>query len=259
MSKNVERIIVAGLLSYIGVLVSLHFFGPGILWVKVTFGLIAFVAGYIGYDFREFLSAIPVAFREACAGMQSWIPTCAGLKRFARFAFYTFGAGASITVTFFGAILLVISPPPTEFVITSLQWAAYFGIFGGLTFMFIASSSFKTEDSLQRHIEAMSHVIQLFHPILFVVRTAWIGIFYALLGVAWMTEKGCEFGWRFAYHLYYLVHSRGRVLFGIDVAIGFSVGYQYGNPLLGGICGIAFWVLDWHLISIKLMQVQRAE
>ncbi|HBT74856.1 TPA: hypothetical protein DEB29_02505, partial [Candidatus Wolfebacteria bacterium] len=175
-----------------------------------------------------------------------------------RFAFYTFGAGASIAFTFFGAILLVISPPPTEHATTWLQWSAYFGIYVGLTLMFIASSSFKSEDSMQRHVKDMSHIVQLFHPIPFVVRTIWIAIFYVNLVVALVTEKVSEFAWQFTHHLFRIVHSHERVLFGIDVAIGVAIGHYTGNAILGGLAGVAWWILDWHLISLKLMKVQPA-
>ncbi|AKM78019.1 MAG: hypothetical protein UX58_C0011G0009 [Candidatus Wolfebacteria bacterium GW2011_GWB2_46_69] len=253
MSKNMERIFFAFLLSFVGSIIARQL--GALWWVGLIVG---FVTGYIGCDAREFIRAIPVAFRTTCTGTNSWIPTRAGLKRFTRFAFYTFGAGASIAFTFFGAILLVISPPPTEHATTWLQWSAYFGIYVGLTLMFIASSSFKSEDSMQRHVKDMSHIVQLFHPIPFVVRTIWIAIFYVLLVVALVTEKVSEFAWQFTHHLFRIVHSHERVLFGIDVAIGVAIGHYTGNAILGGLAGVAWWILDWHLISLKLMKVQPA-
>ena len=78
MNKNAERFIVAGILSYITALLALQF-GPDIMWVRVVFGATAFVAGYIGYDFRAVLDATPNAFTKACAGVRGKYPTKEGI------------------------------------------------------------------------------------------------------------------------------------------------------------------------------------
>lgn len=68
--------------------------------------------------------------------------------------------------------------------------------------------------------------------------------------------------WRFCpafiARIFHFVHSNARLLFGIDVAIGVAVGHFTGNALLGGLAGGAWWLLDWHLVSIKLLGVKPA-
>ena len=252
MSKNMERIFFAFLLSFVGAIVAKQF--EALWWIGLIFG---FISGYIGYDIRSFLGAIPVALASSCAEVGTFIPTTGRLKRFACCAFYTFGAGVCTGLICFGAISLLIFP--LTHVSECLLMASYGGFFMGIFLVWMTPSDSKTDAGTQMHIEDMSTIIRWMHPIPFAIRTLPLGIFYSLRVVAWITEKGSELGWRFLYHLYRLVHSHERVLFGLDVALGVAIGHYSGNALLGGFAGAAWWILDWHVISVKLMRAQPAQ
>lgn len=65
---------------------------------------------------------------------------------------------------------------------------------------------------------------------------------------------------RFAWNLFRLVHSDIRLLCGVDAAIGACIGYFTANALLGAIAGGVFGVLNFELMSkrvLKFVSVKR--
>jgi preprotein translocase subunit SecE len=61
--------------------------------------------------------------------------------------------------------------------------------------------------------------------------------------------------YRFAKEIFVEIHSDIRLLCGVDAAIGAGVGYFAGNPLIGALAGGLFGVLNYYLISIKLLKL----
>ena len=68
------------------------------------------------------------------------------------------------------------------------------------------------------------------------------------------------YAWRlcpaFVARAFHFIHSNARLLFGIDVVIGTAIGYHTGNVWLGGLAGGCWWLFDWHLISVKIMDIK---
>lgn len=59
----------------------------------------------------------------------------------------------------------------------------------------------------------------------------------------------------FVWQMFKLIHSDVRVLCACDAAIGAAVGYFYANPLLGGVVGGTFGVLNYEVVSKRLLRL----
>lgn len=60
---------------------------------------------------------------------------------------------------------------------------------------------------------------------------------------------------RFAWNWFKLVHSDIRLLCGVDAAIGACIGYFTANALLGALVGGAFGVLNYELMSKRVLKL----
>lgn len=90
----------------------------------------------------------------------------------------------------------------------------------------------------------------------FSVWTLWKWTFLKILELA-------VFSVRFGWHLFKLIHSEKRLLCGVDGAIGGAVSYLWfsssANPLVvvlfGGLLGAGFGILNWEVVSKRLLKV----
>lgn len=96
--------------------------------------------------------------------------------------------------------------------------------------------------------------------VIFFVWTLWK---YLAIGI-WAMLR---FFGRFAWHLFKLIHSQKRVLCGIDGALGGAVAYVWLQPtsyavgeqavlvVFGGLLGAAFGVINWEVVSKRILHV----
>jgi hypothetical protein len=61
--------------------------------------------------------------------------------------------------------------------------------------------------------------------------------------------------YHFAKEIFVEIHSDIRLLCGVDAAIGAGIGYFTDNTLIGALAGGLFGVLNYYLISIKLLKL----
>lgn len=203
-------------------------------WVGLAFG---FAAGYVGYDVRAFGSGIARAFAETRKVFVS--------KETLRLAFHAFGCVISLFASFL--VLLLGADYFSGFSDNSLYYfVGSAGLCIGLLFMTPGGGE---------SITLYEKIIMIIHP---------IPLFLWVLprGIWWLIAKGIPLALRFCKSFiataYRYVHSNARLLFGIDIAIGVAVGYYTGNALLGGLAGGCWWLLDWHLISVRVMGLKAA-
>lgn len=52
------------------------------------------------------------------------------------------------------------------------------------------------------------------------------------------------------------IHSDIRLLCGVDSALGATAGYLLGNALYGGLIGVMFGLINYYVISIKVLKLQ---
>ena len=81
-------------------------------------------------------------------------------------------------------------------------------------------------------------------------------------GISWLGGFGgylLGFILRFITQLFRLIHSELRLLCAVDAALGAAVGYLTGNALLGATFGGLFGVLNYEVITIRVMKLAGAK
>jgi hypothetical protein len=74
----------------------------------------------------------------------------------------------------------------------------------------------------------------------------------------WLTRMVPVAVWKTAKKTFILVHSEIRLLCMTDAMLGALAGYFLGNALLGGLIGAASGILNYRLVSIKLLKLAKA-
>ena len=96
--------------------------------------------------------------------------------------------------------------------------------------------------------------------LLFFIWTLWMHLFIGLWNLLCFTK-------RFLWHLFILVHSKKRLLCGIDGTIGGAAVYLWFTPpslsfpqqilliFFGGLLGAAFGVVNWEIVSKRILHL----
>ena len=81
-------------------------------------------------------------------------------------------------------------------------------------------------------------------------------VLFCLAGISiyWTARTGIKIGWK----TFKLVHSDIRLLCMTDAMFGALTGFYFGNALVGGIVGALCGVLNYKLISVKLLKLVKA-
>lgn len=64
---------------------------------------------------------------------------------------------------------------------------------------------------------------------------------------------------KFTATLFRLIHSELRLLCAVDAALGTAVGYFSGNALIGATAGALLGVLNYEIITVRVMQIAGAK
>jgi len=234
-----QRFLMACALSFIWSLVSLEL---GSLW---WIGLISgFVAGYIGYDARGAADAVSRAWVVAQSGvLTSQLP-----KERLRLCCYLFGGGASVMLSIITLFFIV---GVTKGILHKVPFEAL-GVFS------LFMSAIYAIPARCDNIASASKCIMATHPIPLFFWHIPRGFIWVIARIPTAGAIAYLFCSSFICTTFKYVHSNARLLFGIDVAIGVAVGYYTGSALIGGLAGGIWWLLDWHLISIKVMGLKAA-
>ena len=226
-----QRFLMACLLSITGSVIALEL--GAWWWVGLTLG---FAAGFVGYDVRGFVGGVSRAFAEMRKGSAS--------KETLRIAFYAYGVVESA----FASFLVLL------FVLDCLGGFIAIVPYGSLGIFFLLFGLIFTQPAKDETLEEHAKNIMRIHPIpLFFWRVP--------CGILWIIARIpriIQFCGTFIATAFRYVHSNARLLFSIDVAIGVAIGYYTGNALLGGLAGGCWWLLDWHLISVRYMGLKAA-
>ena len=60
---------------------------------------------------------------------------------------------------------------------------------------------------------------------------------------------------RFVALVFNFIHSRGRLLCGVDAAIGAAIGWYFHNPLIGALAGATIGLMNFELISVRFLKL----
>lgn len=279
---------------------------PALWWLGMIAG---FAGGYISYEFREVLRAIPVALRAAMkGGSWAWGSLVEVVEDYIKKP-HPFAYPAAIIVAPFWVFLMsemiysfvyptVPVPALIEFLmfvfLTPIMLVAFFvGMVIIVAFPMVALAfigarvgerSFwepimggnhtMSQEQLSQALEAKGLERK---PLSYRNVYRWItkGIGITALFFVWTLWKYLAIGmWntfrffgRFAWHLFKLIHSQKRVLCGIDGALGGAVAYiwlqstscavgeQMVLVVFGGLLGATFGVVNWEVVSKRLLHV----
>lgn len=210
------------------------------------------LVGYIGYDVRRFIAAIPEAWNYAVSGEG---------RRMAKQGLIAAIISSAILIP--GVLLIsgfVYQKQIHAFLPAGYQvgevWSIYFGMSVASFLVLQVMLGHYIEVPKWKELEWM-HALLLNHVALLLF-TPVLAICIALafvIGASVVAFNVVRTGIRFTKHLFILVHSEARLICGCDAAIGATIGFFAGSPLIGGIVGAAVGVLNYEIISKRLLKL----
>lgn len=223
--------------AFIGALVALQL-APPLWWLGALAG---FAAGYLSYEPRKVYRALRIAWKEVFG----WKPNVPLWKLWgAIFASMASTASMWLAILFLaGASSVSNGNASARGLFEFYGFAGFFVcvFFPTLIAIMIGADALPTQYSnLQKR--AMEFFFE-FHP----VSVAYRGIkklFKAALKIP-----------RFLRKVFILIHSEIRLLCGVDAAIGAGIGYFAGNALIGALAGGILGILNYYLVSVKLLKL----
>jgi hypothetical protein len=238
--------------GFVGTMVALQF-ATHFWWLGLIVGGLV---GYLSYEFREVLAAL----REAWILTTSWRPD---LRGFLRRCAENIGYAAKQAL---GTALLVSNYFPLFTLIMLFSAGKQFlfqnafllgGIYVGCMIFFGIMGFLAGLDELGdgRNRDLLFSEGLRFNPF----ATWFYHIPRAILRALWNTGWGIVHGsiWtvRFVRTFFLLVHSDFRLLCGVDAALGCAVGYFFGNALVGGLAGGVIGLINFEIVSKRILHI----
>ncbi len=261
MKREAGKVFFASALGAgIGALVALEI----VTWLWWIGLLVGGLVGYLYYEFKAVLAALPKAWRAAC-GWQA-----------PPFFWHAFGLAALCVASFFGDLfvsavvvaVLVQGWLGVNIVIASLADVGLSLAVLTLIFSLLLGGFLLFED--RRNLdektlrELKGCVYRIAPPILFFYRLPrglwWIirRIPRALVVVAVGIGRGlvafARFVPRFAWQVFIRIHSERRLICGVDAALGAAAGYFAGSALIGAAVGGLFGVVNFALVTERWLR-----
>lgn len=196
--------------------------------------LLGGLVGYLVYDLEQVVKMIPVAWNK----VSGWELDKENLVRL------------GIIVLFFVNLSFTIVICPLVVAATLKKGSAdglcvLMMFYGWCACLFFYSNALKnsTDDDL-------FYVLRM-NPVT-------VYIYYPAKGIVWAVPRipaGLKILANFCKQLFLLIHSDLRLLCGVDSLIGASVGYFTGNVLIGALVGGVLGVLNYEIVSKRLLKV----
>ncbi len=86
-------------------------------------------------------------------------------------------------------------------------------------------------------------------------------VYWSIRGLAYgvtLLPSVAVWCFRFAWRVFILIHSERRVICFVDSVLGASIGYALGSPLIGLSAGFWLGVLNYQVVSIRLLKLKPA-
>lgn len=232
------------------------------------FGLMAGIAGgYISYEFREVLKAIPVAFRAAT----SWHPpqhywAAVGWTMLAMSSAMTWIVGIFVVGDMVGFTTVAASRSYGEWVDEWLRvYSILLMILGGYSLLFYGALLVKASS------EYNAFQTKTFRMVSYYISPPLVFFWHLPRGIVWMLRRFPRVAVAFAWHLFKLIHSQKRVLCAIDGSLGGATSYIWLVPasatlaeqamlvVCGGLLGSTFGMVNWEIVSKRILHLPEAE
>lgn len=223
--------------SFIGAFIALQL-GPMLWWLGMLAGGLV---GYLAYEFKTVLSATPKAWAKTKSVRKD--PT---FKLRIQVAFY-FAASMMLFAFYFAigmfSLLLYEINKPVMPLVVMISLVFIIALFP-LMAIKIWETWDATEDQLRREVSYGRKIFWNVNPVIVIFKWVPLGIYRLLSG-----------GIRFGRELFILIHSELRLLCGVDAAIGATIGYFAGNAVVGAVAGGLIGVLNYEVISKRVLHL----
>lgn len=228
------------------------------------------LTGYISYDFGRVRRMAPIAAQrvaESCAALRG-LP----YRQYSEVALRVAKDGMVLLVSaiitmalfIFGVIGALGWIAAAGFSLTSAELSGYrvevfilacFGVVGSVRYLALVE---RTTDSSREPVTRQHLRLAAWNPI-----TAPVVVCFTLIrnivrnfGKIWIIC--CELvaaPFKFAWHMFRLIHSDRRLLVATDAAIGTFVAWYLGNPVIGAIAGGALGWINFELVSVRWLKL----
>lgn len=231
--------------ALIGTLIALQL---GYLWPIGA--LVGGHIAYLGFNFEEVLSAIPRAWQE----VSEWEPDRELWREKLRSGIGAFGMGLTMLV-----VLCFIPMTP------SFTMAPIWALTIAPAFWFLVAFMITDRRDNGNINSAFPMSFKHSNP---------IGVaFWTLYGltklIIWLPKGAMKMTrfigrvttmmWKFTTTLFHIIHSDLRLLCAVDAGLGTVIGYMSGNALVGAIAGALLGVLNYEIVSVRVLQVAGAK
>lgn len=246
MNQTGKVFLACALGALIGSMVALQL---GSFWLVGV--LVGGLTGYMTYEFKQVVSAVPRAWHAAT----NWRPDVEPIKTFLLGSL----SFALFLLTLFIGVMIISLPETSEarhadFAATTASVFVSISIF---CLAFGTVMGYVTRTSTQDR-RIVIFILKRFNPISFYLWYVPMSPFY-LARLIYREKAEVALALKtlglFLAKLFRLIHSEVRLLCGVDAALGALVGYHFGNALIGAAVGGALGVVNFELISIRLLKV----
>ncbi len=265
MNRTFKVFFACSLGAFLGTCVALqvhHYFW----WTGMIVG---FLVGYVSYEVKT----VGTAMKDSWTSLHYWQPDFSWWKDVASYAYYQ-----SITIsTFVGAVtglmVLLSQAGSTTYPhhSTAYQIVFSFVLLEGIgvlcmTLGFISWRRKSIEDGRQILENARSDAWE-FNPVrfygftiwAFLVKNLWKAVPKVFMFCKTTLPNFCKHVGVFCYTVFRMIHSEMLLLCGTDAALGTIIGYWTGNAVVGMIVGGLFGVLNYEIVSKRILHIVPAD
>lgn len=256
MEKQIRIFLACAFGAGIGALIALKIAGL-FWWVGM---LVGGFTGYLFYNLAVIGQAIKIAWWQTVA----WRPSKEARMLFGSSVLAALSFSASVSI----GLLLLISflSPASRDLSGTVQWVGTTLLVSWVFFSWLFYTN--NLDSLGDHKKSLTEIVEenlegakkdnpFWGTCLLIwlfLRGLWALIQWSPQGVRVLYRIMMGVG-RFIKTVFVLIHSDPRLLCGCDAAIGATIGYFVGNPLIGALAGGIIGVLNYEIISVRLFHL----
>lgn len=230
----------------IGAFIALEL-SPTLAWLGA---LIGFVAGYLTYEFKKVISAIPQAFRATPRLMQ-WRPN----SLLWRGGLWLGVLTASIASILYLPVILTMPSEHRMPVETAIFGMAMMGACVFLLFFFTTVRLIGSEKEVRELRQVAINCTPPMVVFYWLPKAIWLMVRHGLPKMVAFVMKAATLIATFARELFIRVHSDVRLLCGTDAFLGASIGYFSGSTIMGTLAGGTLGLLNYELVSKRWLKL----
>jgi len=262
MSRSLQVFTACALGAGIGTMVALQLH-PYFWWIGLVVGG---AIGYLSYEPKQVLSAVGQAWREVIG----YRPSRQGITRvmWVATAIISYISGLVLVIVVATEIVAILPTNDSS----SLTPDPLALLISGLIVIYIfcyTMFAFAKEEIRVRSLEvtgASRKWILLTNPV--TVLLVWPALFIGLAFrglwkfTLWFGKSLREYTplvisavIRFTKTVFIMIHSKERLLCGVDAAIGSAIGFFFGNPIVGALAGGVIGILNFEIVSRRILHI----